>query len=109
MYMKSVARKEDFCPVARVAELLGDPCTLLIIRDLISGSKRFKELEESLTPISSRTIAKKLKLLEEKKIIIRTEFKERPPRVVYELTKEGKHLHTLIDDMRTYGKKFLAA
>lgn len=107
--MKSTTQKEDFCPVARVAELLGDPCTLLIIRDLIGGGKRFKDLEDSLTPISSRTITKKLRVLEEKNIILRTEFKERPPRVVYELTKEGKHLHTLINDMRTYGKKFLTA
>ena len=98
----------EFCPVAVVAELLGDACTLLIIRDLLLGNKRFKDFEQSLSPMSSRTITKKLRILEEKKIITRTEFKERPPRVLYALTKEGRKLSTLIDEMRVYGTRFLS-
>lgn len=101
------AHNEDLCPVARVAELLGDPCTLLIIRDLLSGSKRFKDFGSSLSPMSSRTITNKLKLLETKKILTRTAFKEKPPRVEYVLTKEGKALRILIKEMRRYGEKFL--
>lgn len=97
----------DFCPVALVAELLGDTCTLLIVRDLLGGAKRFKDFEASLSPMSSRTITKKLKLLEERNIITRTAYKERPPKVVYELTKEGKYLSTLINDMRTFGERHL--
>lgn len=97
----------DICPVARVAGLLGDPCTLLIVRDLLVGKKRFGEIESSLSPISSRTITNKLKVLEEMNIITRTEFKEKPPRVEYSLTKEGKKLHGLIEEMRSYGKKYL--
>ena len=107
MNMKQKAERKNFCPVARVAELLGDPCTLLIVRDLLTGSKRFKDFEQSLSPMSSRTITNKLKLLEVKNIIIRTAYKEKPPRVEYALTKEGRQLHTLIKDMRTYGEKFL--
>ena len=106
--MKKDLRDDTFCPVALVAELLGDACTLLIVRDLLKGAKRFKDFEESLSPVSSRTIAKKLKILEEKNIIIRTAYKERPPRVEYTLTKEGKHLNTLINDMRKFGEKFLS-
>ena len=98
---------KEFCPVAEVAQLLGDPCTLLIVRDLLTGNKRFKDFESSLAPMSSRTITNKLKRLEEKKILTRTEFKERPPRVEYALTKEGKALGGLIEEMRKYGKKFL--
>ena len=98
---------KDFCPVAQVAELLGDPCTLLIVRDLLTGDKRFKELESSLSPMSSRTITLKLKKLEEKNIITRTAYNERPPRVVYSLTKQGRALSTLMDDMRKYGNTFL--
>lgn len=105
--MKKESHLEDFCPVAKVAELLGDACTLLIIRDLLEETKRFKDIEESLSPMSSRTITKKLKLLEERNIITRTAYKERPPRVEYSLTKEGRHLSTLINDMRVFGKKFL--
>jgi DNA-binding HxlR family transcriptional regulator len=105
--MKKEHKDADFCPVALVAELLGDACTLLIVRDLLTGTKRFKDFEQSLSPVSSRTITKKLKLLEEKNIITRTAFKERPPRVDYDLTKEGKHLSALIGDMRKFGEKFL--
>jgi DNA-binding HxlR family transcriptional regulator len=101
------AHDQDICPVARVASLLGDPCTLLLVRDLLEGKKRFKELETSLSPISSRTITNKLKALEEMNFITRTEFKERPPRVEYALTKEGKKLNGLIKEMRVYGKKYL--
>lgn len=99
--------QEDFCPIARVALLLGDPCTLLLIRDLLEGDKRFKDLENSLSPMSSRTITNKLKRLEEEGIITRTAYQERPPRVVYSLTKEGHALSTLVEDMRKYGNKYL--
>ncbi len=105
--MKKEIHSDDFCPVARVALLLGDTCTLLLIRDLLDGPKRFKDFEASLSPISSRTITKKLKTLEEKNIISRVAFKEKPPRVEYALTPEGKQLHGLIQDMRIFGKNFL--
>jgi len=105
--MSEKVHNDDFCPVARTALLLGDLCTLLIVRDLLTGSKRFKDFEASLSPISSRTISKKLKLLEEKNIITRTAFRERPPRVEYTLTKEGKNLHAIINDMRKFGRNYL--
>lgn len=105
--MKKRSHLDDFCPVAKVAELLGDTCSLLIVRDLLKGSKRFKNIEDSLSPISTRTITKKLKLLEERKIITRTTYRERHPRVEYSLTKEGRHLKTLINNMKIFGESFL--
>lgn len=102
------AKSFEICPVARVAELLGDECTLLIVRDLLEGTRRFGELEASLSPISSRTITNKLKTLEEHGLVEREAFKEKPPRVEYSLTKEGRRLHVLIEDMRVFGKKFLS-
>jgi DNA-binding HxlR family transcriptional regulator len=101
------AKETDFCPIARVAELLGDPCTLLLIRDLLEGEKRFKDFNESLSPISTRTIASKLKLLEEHGIVTRKEFKEKPPRVEYKLTRRGTRLHTILEEMRKFGKSYI--
>lgn len=101
-------KKAETCPIARVAELLGDECTLLIVRDLLEGTRRFGELEQSLSPISSRTIASKLKALEDRGLIERKAFKEKPPRVEYSLTKEGEGLQKLIEDMRVFGKKILS-
>ncbi|MEI8249473.1 MAG: helix-turn-helix domain-containing protein [Candidatus Taylorbacteria bacterium] len=94
------------CPIARTAQLIGDTWSLLIIRDLFSGPKRFGELASSLAGVSSRTLTKKLQLLESHHIISREEYSEKPPRVEYSLTKKGKELNTLIDDLRLFGEKY---
>ena len=95
------------CPLAKVAHIFGDTCTLLIIRDLQHSPKRFKDLETSLEGISSRTIALKLKFLETNKIIVRKIFREKPPKVEYSLSLKGKALCKITDEMRSYGKKYL--
>ncbi|HET8581205.1 MAG TPA: helix-turn-helix domain-containing protein [Candidatus Paceibacterota bacterium] len=97
------------CPVARVADLVGDSWSILILRDLLEGPRRFGDLEESLHGISSRTLAKKLKSLEEHKMITRTEHREKPPRVEYELTDAGHAFHSIIDAMRAFGSQYLPA
>jgi len=95
------------CPLAKTANLLGDTFTLLIVRDLLNKPKRFGELEKSLDGVSSRTITIKLKLLEAKGIVKRTEYSEKPPRVEYSLTANGERLGEIMESMRSYGKKFL--
>jgi DNA-binding HxlR family transcriptional regulator len=95
------------CPLARTANIVGDTFTILIIRDLLAGPKRFGELESSLSGVSSRTITKKLQFMEDKGLIKRSEFHEKPPRVEYSLTKNGKALHKILETMRSYGEKFL--
>lgn len=93
--------------MAKTANIIGDTFTLLIIRDLLNGSKRFGEIETSLAGVSSRTVTNKLKFLEEKGLVKRVEFSEKPPRVEYSLTPNGRSLSTIIDSMRNYGTKFL--
>jgi DNA-binding HxlR family transcriptional regulator len=95
------------CPVARAANMLGDSCTLLIVRDLLEKPRRFGELQESLKGISSRTLTNKLKDLEDRGIVTRKNFKVHPPRVLYVLTKKGKGLAPIERALRTYGKKYL--
>lgn len=95
------------CPIAIVAKLVGDMWTLLIIRDLGNGPRRFGDLATSLQGISTRTLTQKLKDLESHGLVSRHEYKERPPRVVYDLTKQGHELTTIIDAMRTYGERHL--
>lgn len=95
------------CPIAAVAELVGDPWILLLIRDFTSGPKRFKDLMVSLKGISTRTLTSKLKLLETRNIIDRKAYRERPPRVEYTLTKQGHELTRITNDMRAYGEKHL--
>ena len=95
------------CPVARTAEIISGKWTLLIIRDLASGVKRFYQLERSLHGISPKTLSERLRSLEEEGIILRRTFAEVPPRVEYSLTEKGQDLVTVIESMRSYGKQWL--
>lgn len=85
------------CPVAKTAQLLSDTWTMLIIRDLLKGSMRFSELEDSLGSISSRTLTLKLKRLEEESIVVKSNLH-------YSLTPRGKKLKKIIDAMESWGK-----
>lgn len=102
----SMKTADRTCPVSKVAALVADPCSLLIVRDLLSGPRRFGELEESLGS-STRTLAKKLKVLESEKLIVRKELRDRRACVKYSLTKKGAALEPTIDAMRAYGAKYL--
>jgi DNA-binding HxlR family transcriptional regulator len=98
---------ETVCPIARTAEIIGGKWTLLIIRDLASGVKRFNQLERSLHGISPKTLSERLRSLEEEGMIIRQTFAEVPPRVEYSLTTKGRDLSIVIESMRSYGKRWL--
>ncbi len=102
------AESNSTCPVCRTAEIVCGKWTLLLIRDLANGSSRFCELERSLEGISPRTLSLRLRALEEEGVVERHTFPEVPPRVEYALTAKGEALIPLVDDMRTYGKRWLA-
>jgi DNA-binding HxlR family transcriptional regulator len=103
------ALSNSTCPVCRTAEVVCGKWTLLLIRDLADGSSRFCELERSLEGISPRTLSLRLRALEEEGIVERHTYPEVPPRVEYALTTKGEALVPLIDDMRTYGTRWLLA
>jgi len=88
------------CPMARTADLVGDSCALLIVRDCLEKPRRYSELSESLKGISSRTLANKLKMLEKEKLLSRS-------RGAYTLTTRGRALRPIVSAMRRYGKKYL--
>ncbi len=91
------------CPVERTVNVIGGKWTLLILRDLFDGTKRFGELRVSLTGISPKTLTEKLRILEQDGIIERKIYPEVPPRVEYSLTKRGQTLETIIEAMREWG------
>ncbi|GAC1482297.1 MAG: helix-turn-helix domain-containing protein [Ktedonobacteraceae bacterium] len=99
--------EEKVCPVAQTAAILSGKWTILIIRDLSSGVKRFNQLERSLQGISPKTLSERLRSLEEEGIVVRRTFAEVPPRVEYSLTEKGSDLISVIDSMRCYGKQWL--
>jgi DNA-binding HxlR family transcriptional regulator len=104
----ATAHEHIVCPVARTASIIGGKWTLLIIRDLTTGTKRFSELERSLVGISPKTLSERLSSLEREGILDRRTFAEVPPRVEYSLTEKGQALAQVIDAMRSYGNRWLA-
>ncbi len=96
----------DHCPIARTARLIGDTWTLLIVRDLMRGHRRFGELEESLSGISPKTLSQRLRMLEAAGVITRQAFAEIPPRVEYALTEKGQALIPIIEAMEAFGERF---
>src|SRR5919206_136854 len=80
------------CPVARSLDLLGERWTLLIVRDLLRGRRRFQDLIESLPGIAPNVLSDRLKLLEECGIVSRRFYSEHPPRAEYVLTDKGGEL-----------------
>ena len=72
-----------------------------------TGRSRFCELERSLEGISPRTLSLRLRALEEHGVVERHTYPEVPPRVEYGLTEKGRALVPLIEDMRSYGRRWL--
>lgn len=89
------------CPITKVATLLSDTWTMLIMHFLIEGPKRFCELEKSLESISTRTLTLKLNKLLEDKMIVKTKDGS------YSATNKGKGLKLIEDSMRKYEKKYM--
>jgi DNA-binding HxlR family transcriptional regulator len=102
-----VGTRRKLCPVDETAKIIGNKWTPLIIRDLVSGEKRFNQLERSLEGISPKTLSERLRRLEAEAIITRRCFAEVPPRVEYALTEKGHALVPVIESMREYGLKWL--
>ena len=94
------------CPVATTINLIGNKWKLLIIRDLLGGTKRFGELRKSLTGISQRVLTENLRALENDGLLERKVFAEVPPRVEYSLNKTGLSLQPVINSMAEWGTKY---
>ena len=95
------------CPLTRTIRLIGDMWTLMIVYNLMSGSKRFGELLEALGNVSPKTVSQRLKMLEEAKFVERQAYAEIPPRVEYHLTEKGLALVDIITAMQEFGERYL--
>ena len=95
------------CPVETTAQLIGSKWRLLILRDLMEGTKRFGELKKSLGSISQKVLTSNLRDMEKKGLVVRRVYPEVPPRVEYGLTDLGKSLTPIVDAMRAWGEGYL--
>ena len=91
------------CPVETTLMLIGDKWKVLILRDLLPGTKRFGELKKSIGSVSQKVLTAQLRDMEKSGLLIRTVYAEVPPRVEYSLTELGKSLKQVSDAMQNWG------
>lgn len=95
-------------PVEATLSFMSDKWKVLILRDLLTGTKRFGELKKSIGSISQKVLTSNLRAMEEDGLLKREVFAEVPPRVEYTLTDRGRSLKPVIDAMRVWGEAHMA-
>lgn len=96
------------CPVETTLMLIGDKWKVLILRDLMDGTKRFGELKKSIGTVSQKVLTAQLRDMEEKGLLSRKVYAEVPPRVEYTLTETGYSLKPVLDAMWAWGADYKA-
>lgn len=96
------------CPVETTLTLIGDKWKVLILRDLMPGTKRFGELKKSVGNVSQKVLTAQLRAMEESGLVNRKVYAEVPPRVEYSLTELGKSLKPILDSMLAWGEAYKA-
>ena len=94
------------CPVETTLMLIGDKWKVLILRDLLPGTKRFGELKKSSGNVSQKVLTSQLRAMEENGLISRKVYAEVPPRVEYSLTELGRSLEPILDSMKVWGEGY---
>jgi DNA-binding HxlR family transcriptional regulator len=97
------------CGVARALDLLGERWTLLLIRELMRGPKRFKELQEGMEGIGTNLLSSRLKTLEESGLVERTTLPSSVPVPGYALTPRGEALRPALSELALWGFDLLDA
>ena len=96
------------CPVETTLTLIGDKWKVLILRDLMPGTKRFGELKKSIGSVSQKVLTAQLRAMEESGLVHREVYAEVPPKVEYSLTELGRSLKPILDSMRVWGENYKA-
>ncbi len=94
------------CPVEITLSMMSDRWKVLILRDLLDGTKRFGELRKSIGKVSQKVLTANLRSMEEDGLVSRKVFAEVPPRVEYTLTETGMSLKPILDSMVVWGENY---
>lgn len=94
------------CPVETTLTLIGDKWKVLILRDLLPGTKRFGELKKSIGNVSQKVLTAQLRTMEDSGLINRTVYPEVPPKVEYSLTELGRSLKPILDALQNWGENY---
>ena len=108
MAVQAVKKDLPACPVETTLTLIGDKWKVLILRDLMPGTKRFGELKKSIGSVSQKVLTAQLRTMEDSGLLTRTVYPEVPPRVEYTLTELGQSLKPIHDSMQSWGEDYKA-
>ena len=100
------ARELPACPVETTLMLISDKWKVLILRDLMPGTKRFSELKRSVGHVTQKVLTAQLRQMEESGLVTRTVYPEVTPRVEYSLTELGRSLKPVLDAMWDWGENY---
>lgn len=95
------------CPFVTTQKILTGKWTLLIIHCLSERTLRFNELQRTLPSLTSTTLTKQLRMLEDHGLIIRTVYNQIPPRVEYSLSDLGKNFKPVLDELEIWGNQYI--
>ena len=104
--MKRTYESQDFCPIARTLDVVGDRWTILVLRDITHGITKYSDLLESLKGISPNLLSQRLKRLEEAGVLHRSFYSDHPPRAEYLLTDKGRGLVPILRMIAEWGYKY---
>lgn len=100
---------ENNCPVEVTLQLIGNKWKVLILRELLNGTKRFGELGRGINGISQKMLTQQLRQMEKDNLVNRKVYAEVPPKVEYSLTSEGKSLEPVLEAMSQWGRAYLGS
>lgn len=103
---ESSVKELPACPVETTLTLISDKWKVLILRDLLQGTKRFGELKKSIGHVSQKVLTSQLRQMEESGLLTRKIYAEVPPRVEYTLTDVGYSLKPIMDAMWAWGEEY---
>ena len=106
--MTSAVKELPACPVETTLTLISNKWKVLILRDLMPGTKRFGELKKSVGNVSQKVLTAQLREMEQCGLLIRTVYPEAPPRVEYTLTELGRSLKPVLNAMWNWGEEYQA-
>ena len=109
MYKQKDMKELPECPVETTLMLIGDKWKVLILRDLLTGTKRFGELKRSVGNVSQKVLTAQLRAMEESGLLTRKVYAEVPPKVEYSLTELGQSLKPILDVMKNWGEEYKAS
>ncbi len=109
MCQQNGAMELPACPVETTLTLIGDKWKVLILRELLTGTKRFGELKRSVGNVSQKVLTAQLRAMEGSGLLTRKVYAEVPPKVEYTLTELGRSLKPILDAMRIWGEEYKAS